>query len=98
MDQGQLEAAAQNYGEGLAIRKRLAESDRSNTRWQRDLWVSYWNLADLAEKEGNQETAHGYLVRAYEVLSGIKHSGLHLSPEDEQYLEILRHRVGVSGP
>lgn len=40
MAQGQLEAAAQAYRDGLGIRKQLAASDPSNTQWQIDLAVS----------------------------------------------------------
>ena len=39
--QGKLDEALEAYRDGLAIRERLAAADRSNTRWQRDLSVSY---------------------------------------------------------
>jgi tetratricopeptide (TPR) repeat protein len=36
----------------LAILERLAAADRSNTQWQRDLWVSYGKVADVLVAQG----------------------------------------------
>jgi hypothetical protein len=49
---GNLEAALQAYGDGLAIREKLAAQDPSNSEWQRDLRIepSGWPLA--AERRG----------------------------------------------
>ncbi len=71
--------------------------DPSNTQWQRDLSVSYWKLADLAERQNNSREARTYWKQAFDVLSGIDKRGLHLSPEDRQFLETLRGKVGASG-
>ena len=71
--------------------------DPSNTQWQRDLSVSYWKLADLAEEQKNPREASTYWKQAFHVLSGIDKRGLHLSPEDRQFLETLRGKVGASG-
>jgi hypothetical protein len=43
--QGNLPAALKSYQDGLAIADRLAKSDPGNAGWQRDLSVSYANLA-----------------------------------------------------
>ncbi len=94
---GQLEEAARAYGESQGIFKRLAAGDPSNTGWQRDLSVSYWRLADLAERQDKAEEARGLWKRAFEVLSDIKNRGLHLSPKDQQWLEILRQRADADG-
>ena len=93
MAQGKLEEAARAYGEGLAIVKKLAGSDPSNTQWLRDLWVSYWKLADLAERRNKASEAQVYWKQALDVLSGIEKRGLHLTPEDRQWLEILRRKA-----
>ena len=58
--QGKLEEAAKAYGETLAIFKKLAEGDPTNTGWQRDLYVSYWRLADLSERRNDDGEAKGY--------------------------------------
>ena len=92
--QGKLEEAAGAYGDSLAIAKKLAKAAPSNTGWQRDLWVSYWRLADLAEQQKKDSEAQGYWKKAFEVLSGIESRGLYLSPQDRQYLEILRSKAG----
>ena len=93
--QGQLTEAARVYNEGLAVRKTLAASDASNTQWQRDLYVSYWKLADLAEQQKNDSEAHTYWKDAFDVLAGIEQRGLHVSPDDRRFLEILRGKVGA---
>ena len=93
--QGQLTEAARVYNAGLAVRKTLAASDLSNTVWQRDLWISYYKLADVAERQKNFSEALTYWKQAFDVLSGIDKRGLHLSPEDRQFLETLRGKVGA---
>jgi hypothetical protein len=93
--QGQLEEAARDYTEGLAVAKTLAASDPSNTQWQRDLFVSYWRLADLAERQNRTNEAPVYWKQAFDVLVDIDKRGLHLSPEDRQFLETLRGKLGV---
>jgi hypothetical protein len=37
----------------------LAASDPANAKWQRDLWMLYWGLADLCEKPGQAAEAQG---------------------------------------
>jgi hypothetical protein len=91
--QDKLEEAASAYSDGLAIRKKLSEGDPSNTQWQLDLWVSYWRLADLAEKRKRTEEARVYWKQALDVLSSMEKRGLFLSPEDREYLETLRRKA-----
>jgi tetratricopeptide (TPR) repeat protein len=95
MAQGKLEEAADAYGESLAIFKKLAEGDPTNTGWQRDLAYNYWRLAYLSERRNDDGEAKGYWKQAFDVLSGIEKRGLHLSPEDRKYLEILRQKAGT---
>jgi hypothetical protein len=38
-----------------------------------------------------------YWKQAFDALSGIDKRGLHLSPEDRQFLETLRGKVGAGG-
>ena len=93
MVQGDLKTAAQTYSAGLTIAKQLAARDPSNTEWQRDLSEFYRELGDLAEKQNTLSEARAYWKQAYDVLSSIDKRGLHLSPEDRQYLAILREKV-----
>ena len=96
--QGLLAEAAQTYGVGLAISKKLTVSDPSNTEWQRDLSEFYRELADVAERQKKADQARTYWKQAFDVLSSIDKRGLHLSPEDRQVLEILRVKVGANAP
>jgi hypothetical protein len=73
--------------------RKLAATDPGNTEWQRDLWVSYWRLADLADRQKKADEAQGYWKQALDLLSGIEERGLHLSPEDRQCLETLHKKV-----
>lgn len=73
----------------LAIAERLAASDPANAGWQRDLWVSYWLMADLAEQRGETAEAKGWWRKAHDTLAAMKQRGLHVSPEDEGFLAWL---------
>ena len=55
--QGNLPGALESYRADLAITDRLAKSDPGNAGWQRDLAVSYLNLALTLEKHGNRTEA-----------------------------------------
>ncbi len=93
VSQGDLPAALTAYRASLSIAEVLAKRDGGNTQWQRDLYVSYWRLADLAEKQKATKEALTYWKQAYDVLSKIDKRGLHLSPEDRQYLATLQEKV-----
>lgn len=72
--------------------ERLAAADPSNAGWQRDLVVSCWRMADIAEKAG-QSDAQIWWRKAYEQLAGMKQRGV-MQPTDEQYLEVLKQKAG----
>jgi hypothetical protein len=67
---------------------RLAAADPGHAGWQRDLWVSYWRLAQMAEPT-NASEARDWWRKAYEHLSGMKQCGI-MMPTDQQYLDQLR--------
>lgn len=90
---GDLVGALASYQESLAITERLADRDPRNAEWQRDLVVSYWRMADICEETGSDE-AMDWWRKAYEKLSDMKRRGLFISPQDEQYLQYLRSKVG----
>ncbi|MDH4080973.1 MAG: DUF4062 domain-containing protein [Nitrospira sp.] len=91
--QGLYTKATEAYGVGLAIAKRLVVGDSSNTQWQLDLSEFYRELGDLAKKQNSPADARAYWKQAFELLSSIDQRGLHLSPEDRQFLETLRVKV-----
>jgi len=93
--QGRLDDAAKAYRDDLAIAKKLAAMDPGNTEWQRDLAVSYYKLGFLAERQKRADEAQAYWKQALGQLTSIEKRGLHLSPEDRKWLEILRGKVGA---
>jgi len=90
--QGDAAGALSAYRDSLAIAERLAEQDPTNASWQRDVSVSCYKIADLLERMGDAQ-APTWWRRAYDTLSGMKHAGLHISPDDERVLEWLRQKV-----
>jgi tetratricopeptide (TPR) repeat protein len=50
--QGYLPEALKSFREVLAIRERLAQADKGNAGWQRDLSVSHDKIGRLLEKDG----------------------------------------------
>ena len=50
--QGELQEALDAYQQSLAIAKRLAELDKSNADWQRDLSLSYNKVGEVLEAQG----------------------------------------------
>lgn len=89
---GDLAGALGAYRESLAVSQRLAAADPSNAGWQRDLSVSYWRMAIMAEKAGTGDAAAWWRL-AYETLSALQQRGIML-PTDEPYLEQLRQQTG----
>ncbi len=55
--QGEREQALAQYRKSLAIREKLAASDPKNSDWQRDLSVSFNNVAGILEAQGEREQA-----------------------------------------
>ena len=59
--QGKLQEALEAYQQSLAIMKRLAEQDKTNSGWQRDLSVSYEKVGDVLVAQGKlQEALEAY--------------------------------------
>jgi hypothetical protein len=85
----------QAYGDSLAIAQKLAAGDPGNTEWQRDLWISYRTVTDLAEREHKTREARKYWRQALDVLSAIDNRGLYLSPDERESLKTLRRKTGV---
>jgi tetratricopeptide (TPR) repeat protein len=52
LEQGKLPEALDAYQQSLAIFKRLAEQDKTNSAWQRDLSVSYNKVGDALVGQG----------------------------------------------
>jgi hypothetical protein len=54
----------------LEISKRLYEAAPENADYTRDLWVSYWRMADLAEKYPRERGGRSWWRRAAALLAG----------------------------
>jgi tetratricopeptide (TPR) repeat protein len=57
MVQGKLQEALDAYQQSLAIAKRLAEQDKTNSEWQRDLGISYEKIANVLMAQGKLQEA-----------------------------------------
>jgi tetratricopeptide (TPR) repeat protein len=55
--QGKLQEALDTYQQSLAIFKRLAEQDKSNSGWQRDLSASYEKVGEVLVAQGKLQEA-----------------------------------------
>ena len=54
---GDVDEALKAYRDALAIRERLAATDPSDTRWQRNLAFSYNEVGDVLETQGKLDEA-----------------------------------------
>jgi len=93
--QGDLVGAQRAYRACLEIRERLAKVSPDNAMWQRFLATGHMRFATLLERSGDSEPSIHWR-RAYEVLYGMKKSGLGLWPQEEQVLETLRRKQSTS--
>jgi len=55
--QGNLSAALDSYKASLALRERLAESDPTNTEWQRNVSIAQESIGDVLREQGNLAAA-----------------------------------------
>ena len=92
MAQGDLSGALEAYEAMHEILERLAGSDPGNAGWQRDLWVSYWRVADMMERTRPAE-AREWWQGAYDTLMAMKRSGMFVSAQDEGFLEQIRRKI-----
>ncbi len=54
----------------------LSERNPQSADYARDLWVLYWRLADLSEKNGKAAEAMDWYRKAHDTLAGMKQRGL----------------------
>ncbi len=85
--------AAASGSTSLAIAKRLAAADPSNSLWHSNLAEFLWKSGNVAEGQDKYDEARGYWKQALDVLSGMEQRGLHLSPEQRDVVAALRERL-----
>jgi tetratricopeptide (TPR) repeat protein len=71
VDQGKLQEALQAYQQSLTIRRTLAEQDKSNSDWQRDLAVSHERLGDVLVDQGKLQEALDAYQQQVKLLRGV---------------------------
>ena len=79
--------------QSLALAEGIYKARPDSAQAARDVWVSCWKLAQLAEATGKGD-AQAWWRRAHGILAGMKQKGMFLSPQDEQVLEELGAKVG----
>jgi hypothetical protein len=93
---GDLKAARGYFEVALRISHLLADADPTSAEKQRDLWILQWRIASLLEREDRASEARTHWQQAHDILQGMVTRGLHVSPEDQRFLEQLRRKVGES--
>jgi len=88
--QGKLQEALDAYRQDLAISKRLAEQDKSNSGWQRDLIVSLYKVGTTTAKIG----AHDNLSQAQEFLrTALKLADKYSGQDRQQLIDSLNRAL-----
>ena len=72
--------------------QKLAESAPENADWQRDLCVSFVRMGAISEEEQSPE-AGDWWRRAHDTLAGMLEKGMHVSPQDLEFLETLKQKI-----
>jgi len=84
--QGKLREALDAYQQYLAIAKRLAEQDKANSGWQRDLIVSLYKVGTTTAKMGT----HDSLGQAREFLrTALNLADKYSGPDRQQLIDSL---------
>lgn len=78
------------YQRGLKIVEDLAASAPENTELAREIAISYWKCASVAE--GNEQVE--WLYRAHSSLTAMQAQGI-LATEDEKYLSDVKAMLGL---
>ena len=82
--------AGQAYDEALTIRRDLAARDPGNTGWARDVWVSYWRLADA-----DPANASAHWAEVVARMEDMAARGI-LLPTDQPWLDTARANLAAA--
>jgi tetratricopeptide (TPR) repeat protein len=82
---GDLQSALKSYSASLAIIEPLAKSNPCNSNWQRDLSVSFGNLAKAHKQSGDHAKACDYFLQGHAIMARLTI----LSPDNAQWKKDL---------
>ena len=88
--QGDLAGALAAYDESLTIRRDLAARDPGNAGWARDVWVSYWKLA-----EADPANAAAHWAEVVARMEDMAARGI-LLPTDAAHLDAARANLAAA--
>ena len=89
---GDAEKALGHYQRSLEVRERLLVANPESAQAARDVWVSCWRMATMAERT-NTSDAMKWWRRAFDILDGMKREGRFITPQDEGFLKQLREKI-----
>jgi hypothetical protein len=72
--QGNHAEALKTYQQSLSIARHAAEAYPDDGDWQRDFWISYYQVAAVCEKSGDAEASRWWRT-AYDVLNDMNRQG-----------------------
>jgi tetratricopeptide (TPR) repeat protein len=90
---GDAENALGHYQRSLELREGLLAANSESAQAARDVMVSCWRMATMAENTGVGD-AMKWWRKAFEILDEMKREGRFITPQDEEFLEQLRRKVG----
>ena len=93
--QGDQREAVANFRPSLKIPERLASADPSSAEAQRDLWRSHIRLAQITFDQGDTQAVETHYRAAYTTLKAMAGRGMHLSPNDHDWLAWLRRQLNI---
>ncbi len=89
---GKTEAALAAYEASMNILQRLAELDPQNSEFQRDLWVSRFNLGNVHEQLKITDVALGHFQEARRLLL-LQQDAKTLTSDDAVYINTLNEKI-----
>ena len=86
------ETAIATYEKSLAIRQRLADGDRGNAEWQRDLSIAFMKLGDVLEAEQKREQALAAYQKSFDAAERLPSADNNVGWRRDAY--VAQERIG----
>ena len=91
---GDADSALEHYNRSLELREKLLADNPGSAQAVRDVWVSWWRIANHAETTGKGDAKAAWR-KAHDLLDGMVRQGMFVSPGDLEFLETLRAKVST---